>query len=184
MPKRDAERRDQRREHHDRRVDLEHAAEHQQEPVEREQEDPLRVDVGLHPGQQRVGDLRVDQVAGQAEGDAEQDHHRADQRRRRGPAPAAARARVHVAVDDQLDDDARRRAPSAADSTTVAKPLDGTRRARAPAARGPTWPPRARAAPRARSNGWLRRLAAMPTADAVGGDEHHDQEQPGTRPPM
>ena len=72
-----AERRHQRRQDDDRRVDLEDAPEDQQDDVERQQEDERRLDVRLHPLEERVGNHGVDQVAGQAERRGEKDQDRA-----------------------------------------------------------------------------------------------------------
>src|SRR5438128_1817274 len=95
----------QRRQYHDRGIDLEHASEHEQEHVQRQQELPLRMDVRLHPSEQPRRDLRVDQVAGHPQRDAEQDDDAADQRGGMNQHPGQIARQVHVAVEHELGDD-------------------------------------------------------------------------------
>ena len=101
----DAEGRDERGEHHDRRIDLQHAPQDQQEEVEGEEERPLRVDVLLHPGEQPGGHLRIDEVAGESQSDPQQDDDAAHQRRGVHQHARQIPGRVDVAEDRDLDDD-------------------------------------------------------------------------------
>ena len=65
----------ERRQNDDRRVDLEHAAEHEQHHVQGQQEHVLRVDVGSHRGEQQIGDLGVHEPAREPQRAREQDEH-------------------------------------------------------------------------------------------------------------
>ena len=100
MSKLRRQRHDQRHDDHDGREDVHQAADDEQEHVQAQQEHRRRMDVALGPLEQPGRHLRVDQVAGEADGHRQDEQHAADQRTHSLEHPEQVAARRQVAVDE------------------------------------------------------------------------------------